>query len=99
MVYTVLNDKQREDLIKKVRSGNYYLWLGEFNRFKGQHMTLFPSNKGIKSGLKPRKEIIKVRPPNPKSVSKSKFTSGAAYKSGRFTVFDNGIRKILFEKK
>ena len=103
----LLTNSQRASIVKKARSGNYYVVLTEYDNKKGQHILIFPTNKGLSKGIPFGRNFYPVRLPKiPRPpVKRGRFyvqsepsfdrRRGAAYKEGRFFVTNNSIRKVL----
>ena len=103
----LLNDYRRSELIKQARSGDYYVLLTAYDDKRGQHIIVFPTNKGLGNGIPFKRNVYPVRLPKiPKPpIKKGRFhiqkdpsfdkRRGAAYKDGRFFIANNSIRKIL----
>lgn len=91
----VLSDNNKKKILNMIKSGNYYLWLFEWTPTKGQDLVLFPTNKGLKNGVKFEPKYYPVRHPNPMKGIKIDKRSGSAYKSGRFLVINNSVKKVL----
>ena len=95
----------KKEILKKIRSGNYYVWLTEYSKKKGQHIIIFPSDKIVKTKKNFSREIIPVRLPYiPKPGKKSsdiKFNikGGAGKKQGRFVTINQPLMNILVPKK
>jgi hypothetical protein len=94
-----LSDTQKKNLVKKAKSGDYYLRLSNYDTKNGQHIIIFPTDKGIKKGMTFFKNVYPVRPPQiprpDKKVDKFNKRGGAAYKQGRFFVMSDTMAKVL----
>ena len=95
MTYTALTPTVQKNLIEKVKSGNYYIWLGKWTPSNGQSLVVFPTNKGLANGIPFSRKFYKVKPPNPKPGFKTDARSGFAGKKGRFVVWDDPVRKVF----
>ena len=95
----VLTNAQKTNLIKKAKSGNYYLRLTDYDNKTGQHIIIFPTDRGLKKGMTFFRNVYPVRPPKiPRPGKKGdKFNrkGGMAHKNGRFFVMSGTMAKVL----
>lgn len=89
----MLNKEQKAHLLKKAKSGHYYLYLQPYNSSRDQYIIMFPTNKGLTEGVPLRRNKIKVR--NAKMTGNFDKSKGAAYKAGRFFTINNSLAKVL----
>lgn len=92
-----LSNAQKRNLLTKARSGDYYLWLTKWTPSSGQHILIWPTNKGLNKGITYFRNVYQVRSPKDKVTNADK-KSGSAYRSGRFFTMDNSMSKILENK-
>lgn len=95
----VLTNAQKTNLIKKARSGDYYLRLSNYDDKRGQHIIIFPTNKGLKKGMTFFRNVYPVRPPQIPRPGKKKDRfnrkGGAARKEGRYFIISDTMAKVL----
>lgn len=90
----LLSNAQKKNLLSKAKSGDYYLWMTNWDPKTGQHIMVWPTNKGLSKGITYFKNVYQVRSPKEK-VSNVNKRSGRAYKSGRFFTITNSMSKVL----
>jgi len=89
----MLNKERKANLLKKAKSGHYYLYLQPYNSSRDQYLIMWPTNKGLAKGVPLRRNKIKVR--NAKMSGNFDKSKGFAYKQGRFFLINNSIASVL----
>lgn len=89
----MLSKERKDALLKKAKSGQYYLYLQPYNSSRDQYIVMWPTNKGVAEGVPLRRNKIKVR--NAKMSGNFDKSKGTAYRSGRFFTIDNSLANIL----
>ena len=101
VLVTSFNAAVRKNLLEKARSGNYYVRLTNWDPKSGQHFVVFPTNKGIASGIRFKPQYINVRLPDiPRPGSKKNSfdrRGGYAFKEdgSRLTKMSASVSKLL----
>lgn len=88
-----LTSRQRKNILNKAKSGNYYVWLSDWKPKNGQHILVFPTNKGLATGMKFFRNFYPVLSANDPPPSNKR--GGNAYKQGRFFTIKNSLAKVL----
>jgi len=88
-----LTTQQKHNLLKKAKSGDYYVWLSEWKPGKGQHIVVFPTNKGLSRGMGVFRNFYPVLTPRDSPPSNKR--GGNAYKEGRFFTIKNSLARVL----
>ena len=95
----VLTNAQKTNLIKKAKSGDYHLRLTGYSDKTGQHIIIFPTEKGVKKGMTFFKNVYPVRPPKIPRPGKKKERfnrkGGVAYKRGRYFTINDTMARVL----
>jgi hypothetical protein len=91
-----MNSDTKKRLVDMVSTGDYFLWLTEWKPRDGQYLLMYTSDQGVAKGL-PRRlvESRMVRPGGPPKWAKFNKSGGVMYKSGRFTIQNSSISKLL----
>jgi len=96
---STLTPSVKKNILDKAQSGNYYVRLTDWNLKTGQHFVIFPTNAGLKRGIRFDPQYVQVRFPEiPRpDTKKNSFDKrgGFALKSGRFFKMSNSVSKIL----
>lgn len=88
-----LTSQQKKNILNKAKSGDYYVWLSEWKPRKGQHLLVFPTNKGLAKGMRFFRNFYPVLTASDPPPSNKR--SGNAYKQGRFFTIKNSVAKVL----
>ena len=96
---STLTSTVKKNIMDKARSGNYYVRLTNWNPKTGQHFVIFPTNKGLESGIRFSPQYVQVRFPEIPipGTKKNSFDKkgGFAFKAGRFFKMSNSVSKLL----
>ena len=92
---TLISKPQKREILKKARSGDYYIVLTKWSPKHGQHILIWPTNKGLSKNITYHKNIYQVYSPTDKLTNNQK-KSGKAYKtnSGMF-IITNVLSNII----
>lgn len=94
-VYRKITKNQKNNLERKMLSGNYYMWLSPWSNVYGQQISVWPTNAYMtrNKNVKPyvnHYQVLTPNDPKPKNTSGGTFT-----KRGRFYILSPSLANFF----